>query len=237
MNIKIDTNMDFTTMLQLPVLDTNEVLKIAQEIADIERKEERPRMPKVSIRTHCDSASGFFVNYDSQKQVVLLCDIYDRDAQFQYIQVHSISSISLSNINKYGYLLSDGTIPFVPDASEIPTMLQLKKDIHSLELEVKGLLEKEIVIVYKNVETPEDLEKFYASKAISLLKETLSKIAADNLAKEAFTKSISTIDFNLGQENKSSLEKEVISITIDTSKGLKSFPKAAVLQGLIEKGL
>jgi hypothetical protein len=116
-------------------------------------------------------------------------------------------------------------------------MLQLKKDIHSLELEVKGLLEKEIAISYKSDETPADLEKFYASKVISLLKETLSKIAADNLAKEAFTKSISTINFNLGDKNNSNLEKEVISITIDTSKGLKSFPKAAALQSLIEKGL
>ncbi|WP_179376026.1 hypothetical protein [Winogradskyella wichelsiae] len=229
--------MDFKTMLQLPVLDTNAVLKIVQEIADIERKEDRPRMPKVSISTHSGSASGFFVNHDAEKKVVLLCDIYDRDAQFQYIEVNSISSISLSNINKYGYLLSDGKIPFVPSADEIPTVLQLKKDIKALELEVKAVLEKEISIVYIHEGTPEDLDKFYALKIVSLLKETLSSIAADNLAKEAFSESISTINFNLGSENKSSLEKDVLSITVDTSKGLKSFPKAKELQTQIEKQL
>ncbi|WP_179317810.1 hypothetical protein [Winogradskyella undariae] len=229
--------MDFKTMLQLPVLDTNAVLKIVQEISDIERKEDRPRMPKVSISTHSGSASGFFVNHDAEKKVVLLCDIYDRDAQFQYIEVNSISSISLSNINKYGYLLSDGKIPFVPSADEIPTVLQLKKDIKALELEVKAVLEKEISIVYIHEGTPEDLDKFYASKIVSLLKETLSSIAADNLAKEAFSESISTINFNLGSENKSSLEKDVLSITVDTSKGLKSFPKAKGLQTQIEKQL
>ena len=148
--------MDFKTMLQLPVLETNQVLNILQEIADIERKEDRPRMPKVTICTHGDSATGFFVNYDAEKRVVFLCDIYDRDAQFQYIKVHTISSISFSNINKYGYLLSDGKIPFIPDDSEIPTLLQLKKDIKNLELETKTLLDKDIAFSYKLKETPED---------------------------------------------------------------------------------
>ena len=59
--------MDFKTMLQLPVLDTNEVLKILQEIADIERKKEKPQMLQVTISTHSGGASGFFVNYDSEK--------------------------------------------------------------------------------------------------------------------------------------------------------------------------
>jgi len=229
--------MDFKTMLQLPVLDTNAVLKIVQEIADIEREADRPHMPKVSISTHSGSASGFFVNHDAEKKVVLLCDIYDRDAQFQYIEVNSISSISLSNINKYGYLLSDGKIPFVPSADEIPTVLQLKKDIKALELEVKAVLEKEISIAYTYEGTPEDLDKFYASKIVTLLKETFSKIGADNLAKEAFTEAITAVNFNLGVENKSALEKDVLSITVDTSKGLKTFPKAKVLQSQIEKCL
>lgn len=227
--------MDFKTMLQLPVLDTNEILKIVQEIADIERKTERPSMPKVAISTHSDTASGFFVNYDTEKKMVLLCDIYDRDAQFQYMDVRSISSISLSNINKYSYLLSDGKIPFTPDASEIPTVLQLKKDIKNLELEIKDALGKEIAITYVHDGTPEDIEKFYASKVIALLKETLSKIAADHLAKVAFTDAISTVNFCLGNAHKLSRDKEIITITIDTSKGLKSFPKMMQLQEQIEK--
>ncbi|MHA7943945.1 hypothetical protein ACJOV8_012790 [Formosa sp. 3Alg 14/1] len=229
--------MDFKTMLQFPVLDTNQVINILQDIADIERKEDRPRMPKVTICTHGDSASGFFVNYDAEKKVVLLCDIYDRDAQFQYIQVHSISSISFSNVNKYGYLLSDGKIPFTPDPSEIPTVLQLKKDIKALELEVQTALNKEISIAFKYDSTPEDLDKYYASKVLSLLKETLSKIASDHLAKEAFTAAISTVEFTLGNENTSTLNENSVVLTIDTTKGLKSYPKAITLQSLIEKGL
>ncbi|MDW5290154.1 hypothetical protein [Formosa sp. PL04] len=229
--------MDFKTMLQLPVLDTNQVLKILQEIANIERKEDKPRMPKVTISTHSDSASGFFVNYDSEKHVILLCDIYDRDAQFQYIESHSISSISLSNINKYGYLLSDGKIPFIPDASEIPTVLQLKKDINTLELEVKEALGKEISIGYMHDGIPEDLDKFYASKVLNLLKEILAKIAVDNLAKDAFIESIAIVNFNLGEQNNSSLVNDVLSITVDISKGLKSFPSAIKLQDQIEKCL
>ncbi|WP_434036241.1 hypothetical protein [Formosa sp. 4Alg 33] len=229
--------MDFKTMLQFPVLDTNQVINILQDIADIERKEDRPRMPKVTICTHGDSASGFFVNYDAEKKVVLLCDIYDRDAQFQYIQVHSISSISFSNVNKYGYLLSDGKIPFTPDPSEIPTVLQLKKDIKALELEVQTALDKEISIAFRYDGTPEDLDKYYASKVLSLLKETLSKIASDHLAKEAFTAAISTVEFTLGNKNTSTLNKNGVVLTIDTTKGLKSYPKATTLQSLIEKGL
>jgi len=229
--------MDFKTMLQLPALDTNAVLKILQEIADKERKEDRPCMPKVTISTHSDSASGFFVTYDTEKHVILLCDIYDRKAQFQYIEVYAVSSISISNIDKYGYLLSDGKIPFTPNANEIPTILQLKKDIKALELEIKESLEKEISIAYKYDRTPEDLDKFYAAKVLSLLKETFSKIAVDNLAKEAFTASITTVNFTLGTENKASLEKEVLSITIDTSKGVKSFVTAIKLQDEIEKKL
>lgn len=229
--------MDFKTMLQLPVLDTNEVLSILQDIADIERNEERPQMPKVTICTHSDSASGFFVNYDTEKHVILLCDMYDRKAQFQYIESHSVSSISLSNINKYAYLLSDGKIPFIPDANDMPTLLQLKKDIKSLELELQIPFEKEITVTYNYQGTPEDLDKFYASKVVLLLKETLVNIATDHLAKEAFTASIAIVHFHLGTENKSTLEKDVLSIAIDTSKGLRSFPTAKTLQDQIEKGL
>ena len=229
--------MDFKTMLQLPVLDTNEVLKILQEIADIERKEERPRVPKVAISTNTGSASGFFVNYDVEKKVVLLCDIYDRDAQFQYLDVRSISSISLSNINKYGYLLSDGKIPFTPDASEIPTLLQLKKNINSLELEIKDVLEKDVSLTYKYEVIPEDIDKFYATKVLVLLKETFSKIAANNLTKNTFTAAIAIINFNLSTENKVCLEKNVLSITLDISKGLKSLPTAIELQNQIKTEL
>ena len=229
--------MDFKTMLQLPVLDIKQVLKILQEIADIERNADKPRMPKVMISTHSGSASGFFVNHDTEKQVILICDIYDREPQFQYLEVHSISSISISNISKYVYLLSDGKIPFTPDASEIPTVLQLKKEINALEISLKDDLEKEISIHFNYEGTPEDLDKFYASKVVVLLKETLSKIAVDNLAKEAFTEAITTVNFNLGTENKSVLESDVISITVDTSKGLKSFPKTKKLQDQIEKCL
>ncbi|WP_458627063.1 hypothetical protein [Winogradskyella sp. PC D3.3] len=229
--------MDFKTMLQLPVLDTNEVLKILQDIANIEREAERPRMPKVAISTHSGSASGFFVNYDSEKKTILLCDIYDRDAQFQYIESHSVSSISLSNINKYAYLLSDGKIPFTPEPSDIPTLLQLKKDIKSLEVELQTAFEKEITVSYIYEGTPEDLDKFYASKVLSLLKETLVNIAADHLAKEAFIGSIATVQFNLGTATTVTLENDVVSIGINTSKGLQSFPTAKTLQDQIEKGL
>ncbi|WP_159023682.1 hypothetical protein [Formosa sp. L2A11] len=229
--------MDFKTMLQLPVLDTNAILKILQEIADIERKEDRPQMPQVSISTYSSSASGFFVTHDKEKNMILLCDMYDRKSQFQYIESGSISSISISNIDKYGYLLSDGKIPFTPHASEIPTVLQLKKDVKALELELKDALEKEITISYVYEGISEDLDKYYVSKVLSILKETLSNIAADNLAKEAFTEVIETVNFNLGTENKTTLENEVISITVDISKGLKSFPKVKELQAQIEEQL
>ncbi|QDO94484.1 hypothetical protein FNB79_11080 [Formosa sediminum] len=229
--------MDFKTMLQLPVLDTTEVIKIVQEIADIERKEERPHMPKVTVSTHSDTVSGFFVNYSAAKQVILLCDIYDRDAQFTYINVHSISSISLSHINKYGYLLSDGTVPFTPEADDIPTLLQLKKEIKALELQLEASLEKAVSIVFDYEETPEDLDKYYASKILVLIKETISKMAADHLAKAAFTASISTVYFTLGTANTATLEGDALRINIHTSKGVKSFPKAEKLQELIENNL
>jgi len=99
--------MDFKTMLQLPVLDNNQVLEMLLEIAAIERDKERPQMPQVTISTNLDSTSGFFVNYDSDKKAILLCDLFDGKAQFNYISAHAISSISISNINKYAYLLSD----------------------------------------------------------------------------------------------------------------------------------
>lgn len=229
--------MDFKTMLQLPVLDTNEVLKILQEIADIERKKEKPQMPQVTISTHSGGASGFFVNYDSGKNVVLLCDIYDRKAQFQHVETLSISSISMSNINKYGYLLSDGKIPFTPEDDEIPTLLQLKKEINFLEIELKEFFDKKVTIVYEFEENPENLDKYYISKIVALLKETLSKIAIDNLAKEAFTESISAVKFTLGKVIKTTLEEETLSITLDITKGLKSFPTSTKLQDLIEKEL
>lgn len=229
--------MDFKTMLQLPVLDTKTVINVLQEIADIERNEERPQMPQVSITTSSSSANGFFVNYDSDKHTILLCDMYDRKSQFQYIEVHSVASITVSNINKYSYLLSDGNIPFVPEDDEIPTVLQLKKDIKALEEEVKASLEKEVSIAFNYNGTPEAIDKFYASKVIKLLQKTLSNIAADNLAKNAFTDTITTVNFCLGLENKTVQEKEVITITVDTSKGLKSFPKEKQLQEQIEKGL
>jgi len=171
--------MDFKTMLQFPVLDTKTVIHILQEIADIERHEERPQMPQVTISTHSDSASGFFVNYDSEKHTILLCDMYDRKAEFQYIESHAISSISLRNIDKYAYLLTDGSIPFTPNPEDIPTLLQIKKDIKALEVELQQSLGKEIAITFDYEDTPEDLFKFYASKVIVLLQKTFANMAAD----------------------------------------------------------
>ena len=87
-----------------------------------------------------------------------------------------LSSISISNINKYAYLLSDGKIPFIPEDEEIPTILQLKKDIKDLELVVKSIIDKEISIVYNDKNTPEDTGKYYALKVLVLLKTySLSK--------------------------------------------------------------
>ncbi|MBP1840537.1 hypothetical protein [Formosa algae] len=226
--------MDFKTMLQLPVLDTTEVLNILQEIADLERHKERPQMPQVTISTTNDSATGFFVNYDSDKRTILLCDMYDRKAQFQYIASHSVSSVSIRNIEAYGYLLSDGTILFTPSDDEIPTVLQLKKDIKALEDDAQSLLGKPLAISYNYEGTPEDLDKFYASKVLTVLQNTLSKIGADHLAKTAFTDAIASLNFTLGKDNTSVLNQDVLTLTIDTTKGLKSFPKAAQLQEQIE---
>jgi len=229
--------MDFKTMLQLPVLDTNAVINILQEIADIERHEERPQMPQVTISTHSDNASGFFVNYDSEKKTILLCDMYDRKAQFIYIEAHAISSISLRNVDKYGYLLSDGNIPFVPTDDEIPTVLQLKKEVKALEEEVKVSFAKEISVTYKYEGTPGNLDKFYASKVIKLLQKTFSNVAADSLAKSAFTEAVSKVNFSLGSDNTSAFENGELNVIVNTTKGLKSFPKANQLQEQIEKFL
>ena len=229
--------MDFKTMLELPALDTDQVVKILQEIADKERKQEKPQMPQVSISTHSGSASGFFVNHCTEKKVILLADMYDHKAHFQYIASHSISTISVSNIDKYAYLFSDGRIPFSPDKSEIPSLLQLKKHIKTLELALNDSLGKEVSIAYSYKETPTDLEKFYASKVLGLLKETLSNIAKDKMANEAFSESISSLNFKLGSENNVLLQENMLSITIDISKALKSFPDTAQLQNQIEKNL
>jgi len=229
--------MDFKTMLQFPALNISAVLKILQEIAEKERNEENPKMPKVSINTHSGSAFGFFVTYSIEKNIVLLCDMSDGNAHFEYIESHSISSISITNMDKYGYLLSEGKIPFIPDAGKVPTLLQLKKEISTLQLEFKNTLKKEILIAYTYLENPEDLDKFYASKVLELLKETLSKIAMDKLAKEVFTESISEINFNLNTENKLSIKNKVLSISLDISKGLKSALTAERLKDEIEKNL
>jgi len=229
--------MDFKTMLQFPVLDTKTVIHILQEIADIERHEERPQMPQVTISTHSDSASGFFVNYDSEKHTILLCDMYDRKAEFQYIESHAISSISLRNIDKYAYLLTDGSIPFTPNPEDIPTLLQIKKDIKALEVELQQSLGKEIAITFEYEDTPEDLFKFYASKVIVLLQKTFANMAADALAKSAIIEAVSSVKFSLSNDNISTLENGELNITINTKKGLKSFPKASKLQEQIEKFL
>lgn len=229
--------MDFKTMLQFPVLDPQSIIQILKEIADIERKEERPQMPQVTISTHSDSASGFFVNYDSEKHTILLCDMYDRKSEFQYIDSRSISSITLRNVDKYAYLLSDGKVPLTPNPDEIPTVLQLKKDIKALEEDLEGRLEKALSIAFKYEDTPEDIEKYYASKVLKLLQSTFCNIASDPLAKTAFTEAVSTVNFSLGSENKTVKDNKVISITVNTSKGLKSIVKDKQLQEQIEKFL
>ncbi|WP_417444102.1 hypothetical protein [Joostella sp.] len=229
--------MDFNTMLQLPVLEISQVIKILQEIADQERTKEKPNMPKVIISTTTGNVSGYFINYDTSKNIILLGNWYDNNPELQYVQSHAISSISLVKFNKYIHLLSDGKIPFTPDTSDIPTLLQLKKEIKELELDLNKTFDKEISIVYKYEGTPEDLDKFYASKVLLLLKETLSKIAGDKLAKESFREVTSVVNFSLENTNECTLKDDVLSVVIDVSKGLKSALTANQLQTEIEKTL
>ncbi|WP_282069933.1 hypothetical protein [Olleya namhaensis] len=226
--------MDYKTMLQLPALDISEVVTLLQQIADKERHQDKPNMPMVTITTHTSSASGIFVNYDSTKGVILLCELYDRKAQLQYLQSSSIASVSIRNIESYAYLLSDGTIAFTPPAGKIPTMLQLKKEMNSVALDLKATLNKQIAVTYSYQDTPNDNQKYYAHSAISLLKDTMANIAKDNLSKVAFTESVSTIQFNLDTTNAVSLAAGTLSITLDVSKSLKSVASAHQLQELIE---
>ncbi|SIQ30146.1 hypothetical protein [Maribacter ulvicola] len=229
--------MDFKTMLQLPVLEISQVLKTLQGIANEERNKEKPQMPNVSISTSTGHVSGYFINYDTEKNIVLLGNWYDHKADLQYVELHSIASISLGNINNYLYQFSDGAIPFVPNEDEVPTLLQLKKEIRDLEQSAEKMLGKAVAINYAYEEKPEDLEKYYATKIISILKGTLMSIAADPLAKEAFINAINELSFRQCEENKVSLENGNLSISLDLSKGLKTVASINKLQDLIEKCL
>ena len=229
--------MDFKTLLQLPVLDINEVISLLQEIADKERSKEKPSMPKVSISTQSGHVSGFFVNYSSEKRTILLCDLYDRNAELQYIQAHAIASISLTNINNYTYLFSDGKIAFMPPANEIPTILQLKKDMKNLEVELKNALDLEMAISFSYDDTPSDIHKYYAVKGVELLKETIISLSEDDLVKTTLAEMITTVDFKLGTENTVELKNKGLLITLDISKNLKSVASKTELQHKIEKCL
>ena len=93
--------MDFKTMLQLPVLEISQVLKTLQGIADEERNKEKPQMPNVSIGTSRGNVSGYFINYDTEKSIVLLGNWYDHKPDLQYVELHAIASISLGNIENF----------------------------------------------------------------------------------------------------------------------------------------
>lgn len=229
--------MDFKTMLQLPVLEISQVLKTLQGIANEERNKEKPQMPNVSISTSTGHVSGYFINYDTEKSIVLLGNWYDHKPDLQYVELHSIVSISLGNIENYLYQFSDGNIPFTPNADDVPTLLQLKKEIRDLEQSAEKMLGKAITINYAYEEKPDDVEKFYAKKSISILEGTLESIATDTLAKEAFVNAIAKISFKLEEANNVSLENELLSISIDVSKGLKSVASKTRLQDRIEKCL
>ncbi|MGS2763018.1 hypothetical protein [Sinomicrobium sp. M5D2P9] len=229
--------MDFKTMIQLPVLETSQVLEVLQEIANKERNQERPNMPKVSISNSSGQVSGYFINYDADKGVILVGNWYDNQADLQYINFHGISSISVANIKNYAYLLSDGKIPFIPDPNEVPTMLQLKKEIKNLSLALKDTLGKELTITYRHTDTSTDTEKFYAGRVINLLKETLNTVSEDNLAKKAFTETVNTLHFSFSEENTVTLENDELHVSLSLAKGWKSVASKTELQDQIEKTL
>ena len=229
--------MDFKTMLQLPVLEISQVLKTLQGIADEERNKEKPQMPNVSIGTSRGNVSGYFINFDTEKSIVLLGNWYDHKPDLQYVELHAIASITLGNIENYLYQFSDGNIPFTPNADDVPTVLQLKKEIRDVEQSVEKMLGKAIVINYDYAEKPEDLEKYYAKKTIVLLQETLAAIAADALAKEAFVNAVEELSFHLGEENTVNLQNNMLTVCLNFSEGLKSVASKTVLQDRIEKCL
>ena len=229
--------MDFKAMLQLPVLETNEVLEILQEVADHERKQEKPNMPKVSFSNTDGTISGYFINYDADKRVVLIGNWYDNEADLQYVSFHSISCVMLQNVKDYVHLLSDGKIPFTPDPKDIPTQLQFKKDIKTAVLAIQEILGKEITIKFDAGENPSDTEKFYAKKAILLVQETISTLAENKLAKEAFVEGIDAIAFNFSEKNTVMLNERSFTISFNLQKGWKSVLSKIQLQKEIEKNL
>gem|GEM_PF-1513917 len=229
--------MNFKTMLQLPVLETNEVLKILQEVADHERKQENPNMPKISFSNTEGTISGYFINYDRDKGVVLIGNWYDNEADLQYVSFHSISCIMLQNVKDYVHLLSDGKIPFTPRPEEVPTQLQLKKELKAAGVALKEPLGKTLSIVFNAGENPSDTQKYYAKKAIDLLQETLVILAENNLAKEAFSETVEAIEFEFAKANTIELSDSMLRITFNLEKGWKSVLNKTELQNAIEKNL
>ena len=229
--------MDFKTMVQLPVIETREVLKILQEVADHERKQENPNMPKISFSNTDGTISGYFINYDADKGVVLIGNWYDNEADLQYVSFHSISCIMLQNVKDYVHLLSDGTIPFTPNPKDVPTQLQLKKEIKATVLALQEGLGKELTVTFDAGENPSDTEKFYTKKAIQFLKETILSLAENKLAKEAFSESIDTVTFEISTTNAVQLNERVLHISFNLEKGWKSIFSKTELQDEIEKNL
>ena len=229
--------MNFKTMLQLPVLETNEVLKILQEVADHERKQENPNMPKISFSNTDATISGYFINYDPDKGVVLIGNWYDNEADLQYVSFQSISCIMLQNVKEYVHLLSDGKIAFTPRPEDVPTKLQLKKEIKAAAMALQKPLEKALNIVFNTGENPSDTEKYYAKKAINFLQETLVILAENNLAKEAFSENVDAIEFKFTKANKVELTESVLHINFNLEKGWKSVFSKTELQNAIEKNL
>lgn len=224
-------------MLQLPVLETKQVLTILQQVAQEERNQEQPNMPKVTISSNTGNASGYFIDFQEEKGVILIGNWYANQVELQYVNFFSISSISITNIDEYLYLLSDGKIPFVPNANQVPTMLKLKREIKAADLALQEAIGKEVSLTFNAGETPSDTEKFYAKKAIQFLKETLLSLAENELAKEAFSESIDTINFEISETNEVQLNERVLGISLNLKKGWKSIFSKIELQNEIEKNL
>lgn len=120
-----------------------------------------------------------------------------QDGSITYVSAFGISGIQILNPSMVMEILTDGSYFEIPE-SEVPTTLELKRNLKSFEHFLKDTYSIDIKGKVLDNEIETDAEKFQFQQFLNILQNTIQKLATDNLGKEAL-EGISTINISASE--------------------------------------
>ena len=192
--------MDFKTLFHLKADSPQNLLKKLYEHSKYEADKEKPLLPQLILLLNGGNMiSGFLLHYNLSNGEILIGQSHEGMSTLKYCNSASVISLELQNTFPFMYMLSDGKIPFQPAEADIPTNLEIKRSLSDTGIKLSEKIGKDIIVQFDLSNIKSSMELYTSKLLIHTIKQSLSKIADNELGKEALGK-FESVELQLGED-------------------------------------